>query len=79
MKIHRITVDFQVLCAPRLTPSIRTALADLELDQVLVLYPGDRAYSLAERVAAVPLADLVADPARWTHPPRRAIVGRTRR
>ena len=39
---------------------MRIALADLRLDRLTVLYPGDRTYSLGERVAVVPLAALAA-------------------
>ena len=41
--------------APRMTPSIRHALDDLGLARVVVLYPGDRPYALAEQVAVVPV------------------------
>ena len=41
--------------APRLTPSIRIALADLKLQRVAVIYPGKRRYALADKVEAVPL------------------------
>ena len=44
--------------APRLTPSIKIALADLDLDRVAIVYPGDRRYSLADRVEAVPVSEL---------------------
>ena len=44
--------------APRLTPSMKTAIKDLKLDRLTVIYPGDRFYSLPERVQAVPLAEL---------------------
>jgi predicted AAA+ superfamily ATPase len=44
--------------APRLTPSIRTAIEDLGLERVAVVYPGSRRFTLAERVEAVPLATL---------------------
>ncbi|HDH08445.1 MAG TPA: ATP-binding protein [Gammaproteobacteria bacterium] len=44
--------------APRMTPSIRMALTDLKLDKVIVVYPGEKRFSLAERVEAVPLKDL---------------------
>lgn len=47
--------------APRLTPSIKTAITDLELDRVVILYPGEKRYPLADNVEAVPLASL-ADP-----------------
>ena len=45
--------------APRLTPSIRTAQTDLQLERVAVVYPGSRRYPLGEGVeAAVPLTAL---------------------
>ena len=47
--------------APRLTPSMRAALADLRLDSLDVLYPGDATYRLTERARAVPLRRLLED------------------
>ncbi len=44
--------------APRMTPSIRIALKDLELQRVAVVYPGEQRYPIADRVEAVPLSDL---------------------
>jgi uncharacterized protein len=44
--------------APTLTPSIRIALDDLELDRVAILYPGAKRYPVSERVEAVPLHSL---------------------
>jgi predicted AAA+ superfamily ATPase len=44
--------------APRLTPSMRNALADLGLERIVVIYPGNRRYSLSDQVEAVPLAEL---------------------
>jgi hypothetical protein len=46
--------------APTLTPSMRIALADLELDSLTVIYPGDRRYRLADRVVVRPADDLTA-------------------
>lgn len=51
-------VECKRVDAPRLTPSIRTALGDLALERVAVVYPGSRRYALADRVAAVPLREL---------------------
>jgi predicted AAA+ superfamily ATPase len=48
---------------PRMTPSIHIALADLGLEHVAVIYPGSRRFPLAERVEAVPLAELFDDKA----------------
>ncbi|MCU0290611.1 MAG: ATP-binding protein [Thermoanaerobaculaceae bacterium] len=46
---------------PRVTPSIRHALADLGLDRVWIVYPGDQRIRLDARVEAIPIAAL-ADP-----------------
>lgn len=42
--------------APRLTQSMRTALADLQLDHLWVIYPGDTKYALAKNVTVLPLS-----------------------
>lgn len=44
--------------APRMTPSIRHALADLGLERIAVVYPGSKRFPIAERVEAVPLSTL---------------------
>ena len=44
--------------APRLTPSIRIALDDLNLQHVFVIYPGTQRFSLANHVEVVPLQTL---------------------
>jgi len=41
------------------TPSMRIALADLKLDELRVVYPGEKRYSLAKRIEVVPLTELV--------------------
>ena len=41
--------------APRMTRSIRTALDDLRLERVAVIYPGRKRYAVASAVDAVPL------------------------
>jgi len=38
---------------------MRIALADLKLDRLYVVYPGDKRYPLAPKVEVVPLAQLV--------------------
>jgi hypothetical protein len=38
---------------------MRTALADLRLDRLYVLYPGDKTYGLGKKVEVVPLAKFV--------------------
>jgi predicted AAA+ superfamily ATPase len=55
---RRIGVEMKRQDAPRLTSSMRSALADLKLDWLTVLYPGSREFDLADRVRVVPLAAL---------------------
>lgn len=56
---RRIGIECKRADAPQLTPSMRTALADLKLDHLYVLYPGTRAYTLGRSVEVMPLADFV--------------------
>jgi len=53
---RRLGVEVKRTDAPRLTPSMRIALEDLKLEQLVVLYPGPKEYALGERVRVVPLA-----------------------
>ena len=53
---RRLGVECKRMDAPRLTASMHIALADLALDHLTVIYPGDRPYPLADRVTVVPLA-----------------------
>jgi hypothetical protein len=56
---RRIGVECKRADAPTMTPSMRIALADLKLDELFVVYPGQRRYALTKRVEVVPLAQLV--------------------
>jgi len=53
---RRLGVEVKRADAPRLTPSMKIAFDDLRLDELIVLYPGERRYPLANRVTVVPLA-----------------------
>ncbi len=44
--------------SPKITRSIRTALQDLHLEGVKILYPGNKRFHLSEQVEAVPLVDI---------------------
>jgi len=55
---RRIGVECKRVDGPRLTPSMRTALEDLELDRIFVIYPGPHAYPIADKIQALPLSDL---------------------
>lgn len=52
---RRLGVEIKRADAPRLTPSMRHAMTDLELDRLWVVYPGKHAYSLGERIHVLPL------------------------
>ena len=51
-------VECKLADAPRITPSIRTALADVGLSKVAILYPGSQRFPLSDRVEVVPLSSL---------------------
>lgn len=56
---RRIGVECKRADAPVLTRSMRTALTDLKLDELHVVYPGRRRYALTDRIDVVPLAEFV--------------------
>ena len=56
---RRIGIECKRADAPRLTPSMRIAMADLKLDELHVVYPGARRYPLAKDIDVVPLAAFV--------------------
>ena len=58
---RRIGVEVKRQDAPQLTPSMRIAVSDLALDQLTVLYPGNRVYELADRVRVAPFDSLVEE------------------
>ena len=55
---RRIGFEVKLTDAPRVTPSMRHALADLRLDRLWVVHGGDFAGPLAERIHALPLRDV---------------------
>lgn len=59
---RRIGVECKRVDAPRLIPSMRIAMEDLELSRLLVIYPGLHPYSLDKNIQAVPLAALAKEP-----------------
>ncbi len=67
----RVGVEFKRSDAPAMTASMHTALADLKLDALYVVYSGDRRYELMKStpsgasVQAIPLSDLAQIAADW--------------
>lgn len=58
---RKIGVECKRMDAPRMTPSIRHALDDLQLERVLIAHPGTRRYRLSEQVEAVPFVELLSE------------------
>ena len=58
----RFGVEIKRADAPVVTPSMRIALRDLELEHLTVLYPGSRRYALGERITVVPVAAVAEGP-----------------
>ena len=54
----RYGFEFKYADAPGTTRSMRIAMQDLKLTHLWVVYPGDEAYDLDERISVLPVADL---------------------
>lgn len=73
---RRLGVEVKRADAPALTPSMRIAMDDLKLEQLVVLYPGSSRYPLSDRITVLPLAALAAGD--WREIFRPAARGRER-
>lgn len=51
-------VEVKYTDAPRFTKSMKSALSDLKLEHLWVIYPGDKTYPLAENTTALSMYDL---------------------
>lgn len=49
-------VECKRMDAPRMTPSMKTAMKDLKLERIAVVYPGESRYPLDNDIEAVPLS-----------------------
>ncbi len=57
---RRIGVECKRADAPSMTPSMRIALDDLKLDELRVVYPGQKRYRLGPKVEVVPLFEMAS-------------------
>ena len=55
---RNVGVEIKRTDAPRVTPSMRNAVSDLELDRLLVIYPGRERYPMAATIEAIPVTEL---------------------
>lgn len=58
---RRLGFEFKRSCAPAITPSMRSALEDLKLTKLDIIYPGDKVFPLADRVRAVGITRLLEE------------------
>jgi predicted AAA+ superfamily ATPase len=58
---RRWGIEVKYADAPAMTKSMRIAMADLKLDRMYVVYPGETVYELDRKVTVVPLARVIAD------------------
>jgi hypothetical protein len=56
-----VGVEVKYSDAPTLTPSMRSALEDLDLRRLIVVHPGNQRYRLAPKVEVMPLADALEE------------------
>lgn len=59
-KGRRIGFEFKFADAPRLAHGIDSAVRDLRLDRLWIVYPGEQRYPLAEKVEVLPLTSCFA-------------------
>jgi uncharacterized protein len=55
---RRIGVEVKRADAPKLTRSMQIAFHDLRLDELRIVYPGERAYELADNIRVVPFGSV---------------------
>ena len=58
---QRIGYECKLTDSPRMTKSMHVVMADLKLDHLFIVYPGEDRFPLAERVTAIGLADIGRD------------------
>jgi uncharacterized protein len=58
---RRLGFEFKRTSAPRVTPSMHSALSDLDLTQLDVIHGGDKTFPMGERIRAVAMSRLHED------------------
>jgi hypothetical protein len=69
-KGRMLGIECKRMDAPRISPSMRIALEELNLEQIAVIYPGRKRYALGDGIAAVPL-NAVAEGMKGLFPEKR--------
>lgn len=58
-KGKKMGFEFKYQDSPKMTPSMKIALEDLELDSFYVIYPGNRTYNLNEKIQVTSLEEFL--------------------
>jgi uncharacterized protein len=58
-KGKRVGIEIKLTSAPRVTPSMRSALVDLELDKLIVAHSGEHRFAMADKIEAIPAQELL--------------------
>jgi len=69
-KGRMLGIECKRMDAPRISPSMRIALEELNLEQIAVVYPGRKRYALGDGITAVPL-NAVAEGMKGLFPEKR--------
>lgn len=54
----RLGAEMKISDSPRTSRSMHTAIEDLGLDRLFVVYPGARSYDLTDRISVVSISEL---------------------
>ncbi len=58
---QRLGFEVKRTCSPRITPSMKNALADLKLQRLDVIHAGDKTFPMGPKIRAVPLKRILKD------------------
>ena len=61
---RRFGFEFKYADAPGRSRSMFVALEDLKLDHLWIVYPGEQAYSVDEKITACPLREIAGLPSK---------------
>ena len=67
---RRVGIEIKRADAPTMTPSMRVAMNDLRLEQLIVFYPGTMEYELGPQVRVVPIGAIISGNMKTLFPKR---------
>lgn len=59
---RRFGVEVKFKEAPSVTPSMRSAVTDLDLDHLWIVHPGPHSYPVSDKISALALRDITSLP-----------------